>query len=795
MVLLPHQSSNHGPSATNPPEQPDMPPPPPPTNCCIIPVSQLIENDWLKFGCIRCIQDGVSHQDLLKPITITTSHLGFGSKIDGVCCNGHRFNIQTPSNPTRAYSNPSVLYNQPNRTKYISEDMNLLAVLATYLNGHGATEMKRIAAALNLKNYKTCHKMFHRSSKEYVGEVIINEARKVVKETLFEEMELSFKDHHADVGGQMWSKLKSVIIGDAEEDDATLPLFVNLVASTDMGWQKRSSGRRYDSPSGHMFFIGAQTNKIIDYDLMCVSCNICQYATKKRKAPKPHRCYKNFDGHAKAMEATTAAKLVTRISEDNFGKARISTIIADDDSSMRSHCSHQGGLHEGIHEPLFLADPSHRCKVIAKPLFKLASSRKTISLLTKSDALRIKVYLACFFNINRDKGRDLNWMIKHVWCVIHHLFDDHELCTSDFCWKKKATEDTLLLQQREDSSSLSSNESSNIITDEVDVCTTSKLHALRSKPGYYLSKEKDISLFTQLKETLENFFDEDSMKEIMHGFNTQTNEGLNTSVSFLAPKNRNYSSSCELPIRVALVAGCQNLGKYVFIKRVIDRLGFQTEPTAFLNLLQDEDKAKKLKQKNQSMISHKRRRVKQRVEKSFRERRKDVEAAANGTTYGNGSLRRCGRKKHPSSCPYVSFGCDTPGHTHKSIRSTECKYHHLYAKKSKDNKVSTKEWHQIVRDIWCKENNDETSRSKFSARDIVDMEFQGNIDLVSNRQTSTSSSTSNCDDDSEFVCRQITQDCKDSQSFMSSIEMFDTQNTFNESDDYGLDSSEDDEDD
>ena len=215
-------------------------------------------------------------------------------------------------------------------------------------------------------------KMFHKSSKYFVSNVVIQEAQKVVHEALIEEIHQSFLEKYPHVGECEWSQFHNEIIN---EDDAENPYIVDIVASADMGWQKRSSGQKYDSPSGHMFLIGAGTDKVIDFELKCTSCSICHNAEKKGKHPRAHHCWKNFDGHAKAMEATAVAELVSRISERFHGKARVSTIIADDDSSMRSHCSHAGGLPESVHEPIFLADPSHRCKIIGKPLFKLAQKK------------------------------------------------------------------------------------------------------------------------------------------------------------------------------------------------------------------------------------------------------------------------------------------------------------------------------------------------------------------------------------------------------------------------------------
>ena len=38
---------------------------------------------------------------------------------------------------------------------------------------------------------------------------------------------------------------------------------LKLTVTYDMGWQKRSSGRRYDSSSGHVFIIGERSKGVI----------------------------------------------------------------------------------------------------------------------------------------------------------------------------------------------------------------------------------------------------------------------------------------------------------------------------------------------------------------------------------------------------------------------------------------------------------------------------------------------------------------------------------------------------
>lgn len=48
-----------------------------------------------------------------------------------------------------------------------------------------------------------------------------------------------------------------------------------IAALVDMGWQKRSSGNRYDSPSGVSLMIGALSKKIIQRHVCCKLCSVC----------------------------------------------------------------------------------------------------------------------------------------------------------------------------------------------------------------------------------------------------------------------------------------------------------------------------------------------------------------------------------------------------------------------------------------------------------------------------------------------------------------------------------------
>ncbi|XP_052085642.1 uncharacterized protein LOC127723170 [Mytilus californianus] len=65
-------------------------------------------------------------------------------------------------------------------------------------------------------------------------------------------------------------------------------------ASTDTCWQKKGSGRAYNSLSGVASLIGEKTGKIVHHTLRISSCRICRNAQKKGRPPIPHNCKKKL---------------------------------------------------------------------------------------------------------------------------------------------------------------------------------------------------------------------------------------------------------------------------------------------------------------------------------------------------------------------------------------------------------------------------------------------------------------------------------------------------------------------
>lgn len=59
--------------------------------------------------------------------------------------------------------------------------------------------------------------------------------------------------------------------GETAGEDGT----IGLACSIDGGWQKRSSGRTYDSPSGHNLLVDCRTKRVLDCVVYSKKCSIC----------------------------------------------------------------------------------------------------------------------------------------------------------------------------------------------------------------------------------------------------------------------------------------------------------------------------------------------------------------------------------------------------------------------------------------------------------------------------------------------------------------------------------------
>lgn len=203
-----------------------------------------------------------------------------------------------------------------------------------------------------------------------------------------------------------------------------------------MGWSKRSSGHRYDSLSGHAFMCGCRSGMIISAIITAKECRLCSYYEHQNKEPPDHDCPRNYTGSSKAMEPDAVLSLYDNMFYDSLKKIALRSIVSDDDSTMKALLKHpsnhkRGKLNPEIPEPSWLADPSHRTKVVAKYIFALAMLTKSKSTCTKIDAIRVKKYFGYMIKTNRNSTISEIKIASQA--VIEHLFDSHDYCNSRWC--------------------------------------------------------------------------------------------------------------------------------------------------------------------------------------------------------------------------------------------------------------------------------------------------------------------------------------------------------------------------
>jgi hypothetical protein len=357
--------------------------------------------------------------------------------------------------------------------------------------------------------------------------------------------------------------------------------YPSISVSFDMGWQQRSSGKRYASPSGHAFFIGGLSRKPVAIQVKSKICNYCHAWKKKHPAdnaadiviPVPlHPCTINHVGTSAAMEANAALDMVV----DLFDRRHVSIgkICIDDDASTRSMLKwsnadymknnnttkppqvpktvgkNKGELHDRpdngrlpahVPEPEFVADPNHRKKVLTKDLrtlnAKLAADKFGMSSL---EVTRI--------------GKNYGYMIRSLKrltedkflvagkAVIEHHFDNHEYC-GGWCPRKRLT-----VEER------------------------------NASGRYYRCKTKDAKLYVALNSITSRFITIERLREVAHSMDTQCNESLNNTISWLAPKNKCYGGSQSLLNRISIAVGINTLGLHRYFTRVFHALGITMTP-------------------------------------------------------------------------------------------------------------------------------------------------------------------------------------------------------------------------
>lgn len=508
------------------------------------PLSRLIKE---KATCNSCKKPG-SLSLTYKTICLATNPVL-------TCGRCPEANVATPSMTLASQTEEAIKHGQPLMVGY---ETNMRYVIGFVLSGDGGSEAQKLLSVMGLPNSTSMKK----SSFSILEESMYSAVAGITKESLHQSLidEVLATEQADDFDIHLW---KECLESNHEPADNCKP-FISV--SMDMGWQKRSSGRRYDSNSGHAFLIGKSTRKAVAMCLKSKYCKKCSAAARKNTPAKKHCCQKNHFGSSGSMESSSLLEMTESLYYNKY--CCLSFVITDDDSSMKANCKWSnedwakhmglpvptkddrtsGLLRYPIPPPDFLADPAHRKKTLRNHLWKLMGRGKKggNAGLVEGDILRLTMYFIYMVRQLHDLPES-EW-VNAAKAVLEHHFDNHEFC-GDFCQRKNQT------------------------PEEREVCTK-----------VYRSMEEHKVLYEELKKVMEPFISIEGLREVSHGGDTQANESMNNAVSWLAPKNKTYCGSISLLNRVS-VALCVNLLGYdVFMEKLFSTLGLVMNPSTWYSI-------------------------------------------------------------------------------------------------------------------------------------------------------------------------------------------------------------------
>ncbi|CAG2240138.1 unnamed protein product [Mytilus edulis] len=353
-------------------------------------------------------------------------------------------------------------------------------------SGIGETQLNNLLSTINL--HCIDHKSLKRRENE-IGHVIEKNAKTSENNFLIEEA------------------IGSLVIGEpsaAEDADLEENMLDNGISvSTDTCWQKKGSGRSYNSLSGVATLIGKNTKKILHHAQRVSSCRICQSAKKKGDFARVHECKQNWSGSAKAMEEDMVAQMVKDLVV--VEKINVSEIAGDDDSTGFEKIKKQMP-HLEIEKT---SDRNHIKKNVNSKLYELKNSK-----MHKEFTQKVLDSIQKNFSYMIDQNQGSEDGIKNgLTAITEHMFGNHTFCNVSWCG------------------------------------------GLTKGDAYKhlnLPYGKDLTS-KQLKADLEKIFQKKLLtkaNQLSKLSSSQANESFNNTVASKAPKRLHYSGSASLGYRV-----------------------------------------------------------------------------------------------------------------------------------------------------------------------------------------------------------------------------------------------------
>jgi hypothetical protein len=547
---------------------------------CILEVSSLLETLTSNVRCATCG----------GPVDALVKTLCLASRISITCKDPECAFVYNSAAPAAAILDEK----DDDRERTTDYAVNIAYVLGFVASGDGGAEAGRVLGLLGLPNDTTMESRSFPTIEERINPKLEKLANEILVENLVEEVRLTFLA--ANINDSDFELWKSALTNpEVQLDRSKYPL---IDVSFDMGWQQRSSGRKYNSPSGHALFVGHKSQKAVAMVLKSKLCAVCIAWPKNAKntgKPIPwHICRKNHTGTSSAMEPIACLDMVVML----FDKRRciVSKICIDDDASTRSLLRwsnadymvnnntteipkvaktrgndiggeqdrpDNGKLPGHIPEPLFVADPNHRRKGFTGELQGILKEKVAQRYtLTRNDTMRLEKNFG--YMARTLKNRPDTEFVNAGKAVLDHHFDSHTYCT-EWCPRKRMSEEQLKQSKR-----------------------------------FYRCMTRDAELYKELMKKVGRYLTFDKLKDmISYGMDTQVNESFNNTFSWFAPKNKLYCASASLSNRLSLAIGIHSIGLVRYWTRCFKAFGISVTPaiTHFLEAKQSVRSRKHAKSK------------------------------------------------------------------------------------------------------------------------------------------------------------------------------------------------------
>jgi hypothetical protein len=380
------------------------------------PTRLLLEYESLK----KCMEKNCRCPKCNGPVNMDVKTICIASNVMVSCVDKDCGYVDVSDLPATAHVGPTKATKKTDRERSTDFAINVLWVLGFMTSGDGSTEAARLLGVLGLPNDTTMQSRSFGLIEDRISPIIQSVTNEILLENLTEEVRMTFaavpdKDE-SDVLNWRNSLRKDVA---TVFNKAKYPA---ISVSYDMGWQQRSSGKKYNSPSGHAFFVGGLLRKPIALQVKSRICNYCANWRKKHPPtvelpegpPVPiHSCTLNHSGSASAMEPKAALDMIVDLYDNKH--VSIDRICIDDDASTPAllkwsnadYCKNNntdkppqvqrklmnrkdktikfvdedrpdsGRLPGHVTEPKWVADPNHRKKLFTKDLraFKADTSK------------------------------------------------------------------------------------------------------------------------------------------------------------------------------------------------------------------------------------------------------------------------------------------------------------------------------------------------------------------------------------------------------------------------------------